>query len=245
MSVETRFMFATGLERPMTVPRGTLARLQAHVREVEDRLGLVATKYLENPARWADTKPTKDVTDEVLCGTAQQHNEWVDDLWERLDDWHEKPPTENTEILTSEDAATFWHGTRKIDVPIHRWTRDYCRKRMEEVYEILRGRPTAGFNVASKPLTPEQAGSVIWLIGEYLGINPGQADMAVPKGWCYDRKAKRMKLVQLDEVQPSGSYDGDGYEWCERCGAVDVDSNGETGCPRPRSKCPIKRDRID
>lgn len=245
MPIETRFMFTTGLSAPMIVPAGTLKRAQEHVSHVETTLGLRVEKYLDNRAHWCDTTPTVKVTDEGLCKLALEHDEWIDRLWTRLVKWHESPPTGETEVLTPEDAATFWHGTRKIGVPIERWDRRYCRKRMEEMYEILRGRPTRGFHCGSKPLTPEQANSVLWLVGEHLGINPDQLDMAVPKEWRWDSKARRMKLVQLDEAQPSGSYDGDGYDWCERCGPVAQNSSGETGCPRRKSQCPIKRDRSD
>lgn len=243
MPIEPRFMFTTGLKEPMIVPAGTLRRAQEHVQHVESTLGLVVEKYLDNPARWRDTTPTVKITDKDLCAIALEHDTWIDWLWTRLAKWHESPPTGETEVMTPEDAATFWHGTRKIKVPVGRWDRHYCRKRMEQMYEIMRGRPTAGFNMGSKPLTPEQASSMIWLVGEFLDINPGQIDMAAPKEWNWDRKVRRMKLVQLDEIQPSNGYDGDGYEWCERCGAVATDSEGETNCPRRKSQCPVKRDR--
>lgn len=242
-AIEGRFMFAQGLKESIVVPAGTLEQAQAHVQRIEQRLGLVAEKYLDNPSRWGSTAPTVDVTDEELCSVAREHDEWIDWLWDRLGEWHETPPTGATEMLTPEAAATFWHGTQAIDVPTARWDRQFYRKRMEEVYEILRGRPVCGVHWGSKPLTPQQAAGVLWLLAEHLGIDVGDQRLEAPREWQWDPKARRMKLVQLDEIQPSNSYDGDGYEWCEKCGAIAVDYDGDTGCPRSKSKCPIKRDR--
>ena len=243
MPIEPRFMFSTGLKSPMTVPAGTLADAQEHVQDVQETLGLVVTKHMDNPARWRDTTPTVEITDEELCDLAREHNEWIDELWENLGKWHESPPTGETETLTPEDAATFWHGTRKIKVPLERWDRRYYRERMEEVYNILRGQDVAGVHWGEKPLTPRQAAGVLWLISEHLGIDVGDQRLEAPREWVWSRKARRMKLVQLDEIQPSNGYDGNGYEWCERCGAVATDSEVETDCPRRKSQCPVKRDR--
>lgn len=235
-------MFAQGLAKPMVVPLGTLAEAQGHVREVERRLGLVAEKYLDNPAHWRSTAPTIDVTDVALCKVALQHDEWIDSLWNSLDEWHKNPPTGETEVLTPEDAATFWHGTQAIEVPIDRWSREYYQKRMEEVYKIMRGRSVNGCCWQSKSLTPQQAAGVIWLFSEYLGLDAHDVRMDAPWSWEWSSKARRKIKVQLDEVQPSCSYDGEGYEWCEKCGAV-AQWDGDTGCPRRKSQCPIKRER--
>ena len=242
-SIETRFTFTTGLSVSMTVPKGTLKDAQDHMRLVEETLGLVATRHPPNPPHWSTTKPGKDVPDEILCRTAMDHDEWVDYFWTRLSEWAEHPPRGETETLTPEDAATFWHGLRQIDVPMERWDRRYYRKKMEQVYEILRGRQVTGIHWGHKPLTPDQAGGVIWLIEQHLGLDVDDQRLEVPRAWRVVNG--RTKLVQLDEVQPSGGYDGDGYQWCERCGAVADDGYGDTGCPRSRSRCPLKRDRED
>lgn len=240
-SMETRFMFTTGLLESMTVPAGTLKGAQGHVRHVEDTLGLEVMGTPPSLSLWRTTKPGKDVSDETLCRIAADHNDWVDYFWRMLSEWHECPPKGDTETLTPEDAATFWHGLRQIDVPMERWDRHYYRRMMGQVYEILRGRQVTGVHWTHKPLTPDQAGGVLWLIEQHLGLDVDDQRLEVPRAWRVVNG--RTKLVQLDEVQPSGSYDGDGYQWCERCGAVADDGYGETGCPRSRSKCPIKRDR--
>lgn len=236
-SVEGRFMFAAGLREPITVPKGTLARLQEHVRWVEETLGLTVEKYRDNPARWRSTEPGIEVNDKTLCAVAMDHEQWVDGLWDDLSKWHKEPPTGETETLTPADAATFWHGLQKIDVPVERWSRDYHKERMKEAFEIMRGRGE-GVSFGAKPLTPGQASSVIWVIEEILGINKHDCRMEAPREWCRT-KSGAMRLTQLDELQPSGSYDGNGYEWCERCGAVAQASNwGRFPCPR--RKCPVR-----
>lgn len=243
MPFEPRFIFARGLAKSIVVPKGTLAKLQAHVRNIEDSLGLVAEKYMDNPPHWRGTKPTKEITDEDLCNLARKHNLWVDWLWDMLGKWSVKPPTGETEELTPEGAATIWHGTEKIDVPLERWDRRYYREQMEEMYSIMRGQEVGGVHWGEKPLTPRQAANVLWLIAEHLGIDGDDQRLEAPREWTWDTNARRTKLVQLDEIQPTASYDGSGYEWCERCGAVASGVGGETGCPRRKSQCPIKRER--
>ena len=227
--VEARFVFTMGLREPMVVPAGTLAEAQAHVQHVEKCLGLVAEKYHDNPARWRGTTPTVEVTDEVLGTVASEHDEWIDWLWCRLSEWFKNPPTGATEVLTPDGAATFWHGTQAIRVPLERWDERYYRERMEEVYEILRGRTMRGVTLEQRALTPQQASGVLWLLAEHLRIEVGDQRLEAPRAWEWDSKARRHKLVQLDEVQASDGYDGAGYDWCERCGAVALGGLGPTG----------------
>ena len=114
--------------------------------------------------------------------------------------------TPQTEVLTPDQAAMFWHGLQKVDVPVGRWTREYYRDRMEHLYEVLRGREHEGASIGCDPLTSEQAAAVVWLLDVEEVIPGYQLDLEVPKGY--------------DELR--SSYDG-GYERCSICGAVDPD----------------------
>lgn len=239
-SVEGRFMFASGILAPLLVPKGTLSRLQAHVQNVENTLGLVVTKYLDNPAHWRSTDPGIEVSDKTLCSVAMKHNQWVDWLWNDLSKWHTEPPTGETETLTPADAATFWHGLQKITVPVKRWSRDYHKERMEEAFEIMRGRGE-GVSFGAKPLTRGQASSVIWVIEEILQVGYQDCDMAAPRKWCRT-KGGTMRLTQLDALEPSGSYDGEGYVYCDQCGPVMPHDTFTRYMGCPRKKCPLREE---
>ncbi len=103
-SVFVFFSFSTGLAKPIQVRKGFLASAQKHVAEIEDVLGLVQEKYLDNPVHWRTTTPGKKVTDAVYCKAVKEHNEWVRYLYEQLGEWSGKPP-EDSETLTPEDAG--------------------------------------------------------------------------------------------------------------------------------------------
>lgn len=240
-STEVRFALSAGLRQPLVVPQGTLAQAQEHVQDVERALGLAVMRRPHSPARWRTTTPKVDIDDIAWCRWARAHNAWVERFWKHLEQWTQTPPTGSTETLTPEQAATFWHGLADLDVPPEHWDREHGVDQLTALYEILRGRPQRGFRWGTRPLTPEQAGGVLWLVGEYLGVNPGDIDMEAPRAW--ETKDGRTRLVQIDEARPNSSYNGNGYVWCERCGAVATDNSGETGCPRRESRCPVKQDR--
>jgi hypothetical protein len=110
-----------------------------------------------------------------------------------------------TEVLSPEDAQTFWRGLVDIPVPSHRWTRSLYVDRMEHAYEVLRGRESEGVTLnCKKPLTVKQAAAVICLFSEWLDSHDMRLD--VRRGY--------------DDL--TSSYDG-GHDWCEQCGAVDYD----------------------
>lgn len=220
MSYHVFFAFSQGLARPMTAPKGTLAAILAHVAEVEETLGIKRTRYMDNPEHWDWRGPAfragfPDVADEVLCETAQGHNEWVRCLYDRFAEWAKNPPDGGEEI-TPDQAAQFWPGLRMIEVAPDRWTRDYYRNRMEHLYEVMRGRPSEGVTWRVPKLSPKQAGAVIWLFGF---LDTGDIRLEVPRG--------------CDHL--ASSYDGE-YEWCERCGAV---TNDDAARCRKRA-CPVQ-----
>jgi len=219
MSVHVYFAFSAGLAKPIAVPPGTLAKCQRHVEEVEDKLRLVATRYRDNPAHWESRNRFDGIDDKVVCETVIEHNRWVRWFYDDLERWAKDPP-EVHEVLTPDDAQTFWHGLEMLRVPPERWDRHYYRDQMERFYEAMRGRGDGIYWPTAK-LTPKQAGAVIWLFSDILDC--GDIRLEVPRG--ADRLAS--------------SYDGE-YEWCERCGAVENDDAAncrKRGCPVQANWC--------
>lgn len=215
MSYHVFFSFSTGLSKPITAPKGTLAGIMAHIEGVERALKLEREQYRDNPAHW-NTRgfPSADIDDKLLCKTVEDHNDWVRRLYDLVADWAKKP-VEDGETITPEDAKEFWHGLQLLTIPTTRWTGDYYYSRMRTFYEVMRGRPEDGITFPSPKLTPKQAGAVIWLFGELLDHDDFRLE--VPKGCDY----------------LASSYYGE-YEWCERCGAVTDDYAAncrKRGCP--------------
>lgn len=220
MSYHVFFAFSTGLKEPMIAPKGTLSSIIAHVEGVEETLGLKREQFNDNPVHLNYDWLTDDIDDKVLCKTVSEHNEWVRTLYDLIAEWVESPVADG-ETITPEDAATFWHGLRILDVPTNRWTGDYYRSRMEHLYEVMRGRPSEGVTLDADPLTPKQAGAIVCLFSGWL--DPQDLRLEVPK--------------DCDHL--ASSYHGE-YDWCERCGAVlpeYADSCRERGCPVQENWC--------
>ena len=215
MSFRVYFSMSTGLSKPVTVQKGTLAKIVERVHETEETLGLKTVRYKGNPKYWDGTKPTKDIDDKVYCNVAESHNCFIRWLYCHFEE-HSDNPFPEGETITPEQLSEYWHGLREIDVPVDRWSRDYYVARMEEMYEALRGRGE-GFMLNSKPLTERQAADVICLFGQWLDAHDCRPD--VPKG--HDRLA---------------CSDDGGYLWCEKCGAV----TEEDAVTCSKRKCPIK-----
>ncbi len=167
-----------------------------------------------------------NVDAKLLCEVAERHNAEVRWFYDRLREWSAKP-VKGGETITPEGAATFWPGLSLIDVPPERWTTDYYRSRMDALYGAMRGQESDAEGMtldAKKPLTAEQAGAIINLIGQWL--DPGDLRLSVPNGH--------------DSLR--SSEDG-GYSWCEGCGAVaEEDVDERIGCCRKRGGCPLRRD---
>jgi hypothetical protein len=221
MSFHVFFSFSQGLSGPITAPIGTLAKIIQHLEEVERTLRLERTQFQDNPVHWEWRGwPPADLDDKVLCQNVEQHNRWVEWIYYRFADWA-KNPTKDGETITPEDAQTFWHGLKRLDVPVSRWAGDYYRARMDTIYEVMRGRSQEGITFGEKALTPKQAGAVIRLFEGYL--DPQDLRLEVPKG--------------CDHL--ASSYWGE-YDWCERCGAVlpDYSENcRKRGCPVQSEWC--------
>jgi len=245
-AVDCQFLFSTGLKNPMLVEEGFLVKAEAHLEWVTDSLGLTVEVRAPSDVHpygsryWIRSKMA-DVPDETLCDVAKEHSEWIEDIQRQLTKWNETPPVGKTETLEPKDCALFWYGFERIQVPHERWTRDYYIWRMQQAYSCMRGNIVEGCTMAT--LSAEQAGSVIWMLSELLHLDPHDTRMEVVKEWVRGKgkpwgRLGRSRLKCMDELQPSGGYDGNGYVWCENCGAVDQDDMGETGCPR--RKCPVR-----
>lgn len=223
MSYRTWFEFATGLSKAMTVPPGTKAALVAHVEDVERTLSIERTKFEDNPVHW-DTHFKKNlfsaVSDQVLCDTVEKHNRWVRRMYRQFAEWSEKPPTPG-ETLTPEDCAAFWFGFELLRVPVARWTREFYRARMNNVYDQLRGiESEEGGSLDAPKLTPKQAAAVICVFSQYLDLHDLRLD--VPHGHDY----------------LASSYDG-GYDWCGTCArAMHPDDVGSCR----RRKCELRKE---
>ncbi len=217
------FAFAAGLSGPISVPKGTVAKAMNQIAETERLLGLETEQYEKNPPHWKSSTPSEEIDDKIACKTADEHNRWVRWFYGRLGEWS-KSPVKDGEKLTPEIAAKFWHGLQMVQVPPERWTGEYYRGRMDYLYEVMRGRESEGATFDAKPLTREQADSVISLFSEYLDTHDMR--LAVPVGYDCLR----------------ASYDG-GYSWCEKCGAIaEEDVEDKIDNCRKRGGCPIRRD---
>jgi hypothetical protein len=223
MSFHVHFAFSSGISKPIRCPKGTLASIKEHVAHVESTLGLKPERYRDNPAHWSSRNRFEGVSDKVLCEAVEEHNRWVIRLYRQFGEWS-KSPVKGGEKITPADAETFWHALEELHVEPGRWTSEYFRERMESLYEVMRGRATNGVSFDAKPLTPEQAGAVITLFGQYL--DTGDIRLAVPVGYDCLR----------------ASEDG-GYSWCEKCGAIaEEDVEGRIRNCRKRGGCPIRND---
>lgn len=227
MSFHVFFSFSTGLAGPMQVPRGTKARIMAHVEEVERTLGLKRTKYEDNPVHWDSFDPAyregfPDVADDLLCRTVQRHNRFVRRLYEDLATWGQTPPADS-ETLTEAEAAEFWHGLAELSVAQDRWTREYFVDRMEHLYDVMRGRESEGVSFDAKPLTPAQAAAVVRIFDRYL-----------------DKHDMRLDVPHACDHLAS-SYDG-GYDWCGTCFRAMIFDDAIATCRR--RKCELKRQAV-
>lgn len=206
MAFKVYFAFSSGLSKPVEVPKGTMTDTISTIEQTENVLGITREEY-NGETRWhiypVLEKNAANITDEQYCKTVLRHNDHVRRLYETMvnDSW--KKWKRETEVITPEDALKFWFGLRILDVPVNRWTDCYYREQMESIYEAMRGREHNGMSFDEKPLTPQQAASVIRLFSQWM--DRGDIRLDVPRG--YDHLA---------------SSCSDEYYWCASCGcAVD------------------------
>ncbi len=213
MSYKPYFTFSAGLKNSIKVPVGIKEQIRSHIQWIESTLGIEREKYLDNPEHWKFNNYS-NIKDKVLCESAEKHNEWVRRVYDNLELWS-KQQLDVFEEITNEDFQEFLPALQFIKVKPERWTGEYYTRRMEDLYEVMRGRETDGVSFDAKALTTKQAAQVIILFSEFLDTEDRQLD--VPKGCDY----------------LASSYDG-GYRWCEKCGAVTEEhynNCNKRGCP--------------
>lgn len=217
MSYKVYFGFATALDKTLKVQKGTIQKMSEHIESVENVLQIKREKYLDNPEHWAFTD-YKDIDDNVLCQTAQNHNGEVRFFYDTLVSWTENPPDEFEE-LTNEEFQKLLPGLQFITVKPERWTGEYYTKRMNVLYDVMRGHEVEGITFGERKLTIKQAGAVIRLFSEFLDTDDRRLD--VPNGHDY----------------LASSYDG-GYDWCEKCGAMTYEDAKRCN----KRKCPLQKE---
>lgn len=216
MSYQVFFSFSVGLSKTLMVPKGTLAKINAHCDQVEKNLTLAEYKGLDDIwSHWSKREAYKRITDELLCETATSHNGFIEWLYRALANWSKNPVADGEE-LTPEQSVTFWKKLDTITVESDRWTRDYYKDQMEHLYEVMRGRPNCGTSFDEKALTAKQANNVIRLFSTYLDTH--DIRLEVPNGY--------------DQLESS---DDGGYEWCEKCGPMYYEDARQCR----KRKCPL------
>jgi hypothetical protein len=213
MSYKGYFIFAQGLSKTIQVPIGTKEKIDNHVKWIESTLNIEREKYLDNPERWK-FNDYKNISNEVLCNSAEKHNNWVRDIYDLFQKCSKTPLVE-FEDITPEEAQLFFPALQIITVKPERWTGEYYTSRMETIYSVMRGNEEEGITFDALKLTIKQAEQVIILFSEFLDND--DRCLMVPKGQDY----------------LASNYDG-GYEWCEKCGAITYEDSldcEKRGCP--------------
>jgi len=232
MPLHVFFGMSSGLSGTIVVPKGTYRRVMDNVELVERKLGLVKDEpYRDNPVRWSwESKKFEGIDDKELCKMVLWHNDWVRRFYGDMEEWSKlRKKTEwkvEYEDLTPEMAKDFWHGLELLDVPLHRWSRDYYVAEMEHYYEVMRGRGSRGvsWREGVGELTPEQANMVIWMFHELM-----------------DSHDVRLEVINGRDYLSSG--DDGGYEWCVECGAITWE-NG-VSCEKKWKDCDFKKERFE
>ncbi|HND33365.1 MAG TPA: hypothetical protein PLA94_25375 [Myxococcota bacterium] len=250
-SVDMTFTFSVGIKEQMAVKKGFLKDVKAHLERVVVKLGFVVSRkepsdlYPHGTAYWYLPRDVeKELDGELYCRIAMDHAAWLEYVTEDLRRWSKEPPKGETELLRPEDCVEFWYGLSQIHVPFEKWSREYFIWRMEAAYAFLRGYEVEGHSAnGMKPLSIEQANTVIWMMAELLHLDRHDVRMEAPKKWRRVRKSVggrgRMVLKQTDMLEPCDGHNGEGYAFCESCGPV-VQEYGSTGCPR--RKCPLREE---
>ena len=223
------FILSMGLAETLNVKAGHHQAILNHVATVEQRLGLARK---DEVARWMPTDFT-DIDDEVLCYEAQKHNEWVREVYHY---WGSKP--EGPELLTPEMAAEFWHALSFIRVPPRRWTEDYYEDQMTRVFDVMVKGEQDGVYFDADPISPRQAGQVIYLFSEFLDTH--RLDLVVPHDYDYLTRSEELQWCSMHERH---LYSDDGcaehptcketecyFVECVECGIDDEELNEDHLC---------------
>lgn len=215
VSHHVMFSFSTGLNKSIKVPKGKCEEIKAAVEWITKEAGLEVEKYMENPPHWKSYTPAKNIKDNRACELVRDHNAWVQRLYKNIAEWSKNPPKDYEE-MTPEFASSIWYGLDTLDIPISRWSKEYYKQEMQELFDIMTGSEDFPTEWGEKKLTPKQAAAVIHLFEEYL-----------------DEHDIRLELPKGGDTL----LDSDEYFWCENHGAIPHDEAEET--KRGKIRCPI------
>ena len=227
MSYHVFFNFAVGFAEDLKCPKGTHQQILEHIAEVEEKLGLKARAYRDNPPFWVNTSEAiMAADDKTACEVVSLHNHLVRCWYSDFGKWFENPVLDG-EVITVEDSKKFFYGLVRLSVPPEKWTKEYYIERMEHLYSVMRTGEDDGVSFDAGKLTIKQAAAVINLFSYYLDNH--QTALEVPSGY--------------DELVPD-----DDYRWCDGCGKpIHEDDFYEKAnrCRRSRGVCEIKQIILD
>ena len=214
---KTFFMFASGLDRTVRVPRGTVDNIRNHIDDTTRQCKLKIVKFGDNPPHWNQYEPAADIDNDTASHLVRGHNRWVELLYEKLGRWTQSPPEEYEE-LTPEIANELWYGFSMLHLPVHRWSQEYFQEEMQELFDVMRGHDVGGIIWDEEPLAPKQAAAVIQLFESYLDNHDSRLELSHGHGMDG-------QLLNKDQ-----------YLWCPEDGAIpchlaDEDDEGCAICP--------------
>jgi len=185
VSFKLFFDLAESFMEPIMVPAGTYKKILNQIESVENELGFKREKHEDNQWHWQETLKD-DVSDATFCEVVWSHNAFVRSLHDNLRKWAAEKPDGETEIITVEQSRDFFPGLRQLSVPYERWTEDYFEEKLENIYDIMRGRNRDGVSFDAEPLSEEQAAGVVLLFQEYIvGHERFPKNYDVPRGCDY------------------------------------------------------------
>ena len=97
----------------------------------------------------------------------------------------------------------------------HQWTRDEYYDQMQKWYDFMRGSMPEGISAESienAPLSPEQAGDVIWYFESVMGYDTHDLRMTVP------RECDKLCSQEMGDdiaICPKCDKTVDYRDWCE------------------------------
>lgn len=200
------FDFSTGLKAPINTHEGDFQSTLNYIARVEQRLGLVRDERGENTPRWVRSN-FDGVSDDVLCDTAREHNEWVRTMYNY---WASKPG--GPEVITPEMADKIWHALTFIRVEPRRWTASYYRDNMERLFDVMVKGERDGISFDLDPLTVKQAEQVVVLFSEFLDTH--DVRLAVPDGYDFLTIDENCQWCSIKAIH---IYTDDGCESVAQC----------------------------
>lgn len=261
MSYHLYFALSTGFTRNQRVPKGTLQRLTEHIAAVEQILGLKRTPtytpegepqrpgwHWANPAadmlamagpeidttlpQWHLADRERDSRIYRMGAAVRNHNADVRALYDDLNQWQKRTwKRGEAETITVAQAVEFWGGLQILDLPRELWDREQFRAHMEHLHTLLTRGKSEGVELDCPPLTPKQAGAMLWLLEDEIDQ------------WGFDMRFEIPLDADLQPYDCIAASDDGGYDWCSHCGPIHRDDFHARCrvCPRAKTgKCELK-----